>query len=295
MPIKIFLIDFRRTWFTCISLILLCFISGAVFLTALDLTEYLSSLFQDVNLGVDMVILPKTITPESMQKSLLNGQPEALLPLALFQTLQKQASHENAERASNSAPIGLLGFIPFRNDDGVASVATIGDRGLITNLEKTSWSVYPFKELSEIQNRLIPKEIYETEEWKDKTIFGILVNATEDTLSRIKQMVDRRTIAQAYILKPGHSDNQLKLDKLKSGLMFLGAIIVFSILLGVIVSFQKLNKQRFLIFRSLNELGRPKFIQTQILTLQIVLLVFLPLLLGMLGAYLVFPFLQTLI
>ena len=295
MPFRIFITEVRRTWGTCCSLILLCFLSGAVFLTSVQLSKYLATLFQEINLGVDMVILPKAITPESMQKSLIKGEPEALMPVALFETLQSQAVSETQRKSLDQPPVDLLAIVPFHTEDGAAAVAKIGDISMIRDKEKTSWSGYSFKELADVHDKLTPKDSYYTDEWKDKTIFGILVNAAPETLGRLKLLIDRRTIAQAYILKPGESESHQKLEKLKSGLQYLTGIIIFSILLGVIISFQKLHVQRDIIFRCLSELGRLENIKIKIYLLQIGLLVLAPLILGLIVARAVFPIIQNLI
>lgn len=295
MPIKIFLVELRRTWVTCSALFLLCFLSGAVFLTSINLSKYLASLFQEVNVGVDMIILPKAITPESMQKSLIKGQPEALMPVSLFETLQNQAVSETQRKSLNEPPVQLLAIVPFKNEQGLAAVAKIGDVSMIRNKDKTSWAPFEFKELDAVKQQLTPKNLYYTDEWKDKTIFGILVNAEPEVLARLKLLIDRRTIAQAYILTPGHSDTHQKLEKLKSGLLYLTEVIVFSILIGIIISFQKLHVQRDIIFRCLKELGHKRNLEIKFYLLQIGFLIVLPLILGMSLAYATFPLIQNLV
>lgn len=295
MAFRVFLTELRRTSFICLSLFLFCLISGFVFLSSIDLSHYLSTLFQEVNLGVDMVILPKSITPESMLKSLINGQPEALLPLALFETLQKQLTDEVGRKNLTEPPLKILAFLPYQNKEGIAAVAKVGDLKLIREIQKTIWNAYSFKDLSEIKDKLEPKEIYSTDEWKDNVIFGILTVGSNEVLANLKKMIDRRTIAQAYFLNPGHTEVAYKLNKLKMGLSFLMGIIIILAFMGILVTFQKLHIQRKIIFEVFDELQFSYKFKLQLYLFQVVILILIPLGLGLILAQKMFPFVKSLI
>ncbi len=295
MAFNLFLTEARRTFSICLSVFVLSFISGFIFLNSIYLSDYLKSLFQNINLGVDMAILPKTISPESMMKSLLKGRPEALMPLALFQTLQKQALDESLRKNFNQPPLQLMAILPFQDADGKPAIATVGDKALIRDFNKTIWSPFAFKNLPEVKSLLVPAEFYATDEWKDNTIFGILVNADNSTLTNLKQMIDRRTIAQAYFLNPEKTVEFMKYQKLNTGLQFLSGIILLTIFVGLTASFQKLNTQRQIIFLTLDELQLPQKLKIQLYLAQILFLILIPLIIGFCVALVSFPLVRSII
>ncbi len=286
--------ELRRTTGTCASLFLLCALSGFVLASSFDLSKYLANLFQDVNLGVDMILLPKGITPETMQKSLINGEPEALMPLALFETLQKQILEEMGRKNLDAVPLRIMGILPYHAASGAVEIATIGDQDIIRNLNTTMWQQYPMKNLNDVQSLLIPKEKYSTDEWKDKTLFAVLVVGAKDVIASLKQLIDRRTIAQAYYLNPNETTTAAKLKKLNSGLRYLAGIILLSVILGMWISFQKLAIQRKIIFQSLQELQVNPKIKYELYLYQVLVLVFVPITLGLGFSFLVLPLIKNL-
>ncbi len=294
MGFSFFITEFRRTVHVCIALILFCFIAGFVFFSAVEMSDYLSHLFEDINIGVDMIILPKGITPESMQKSLINGQPEALMPIALFETLQKQIEDEVSHKNLPKAPLAVLAVLPYHNEQGKIEIAKVGDESFIRDVDKTVWANYKFKNLVEVKNLFQPPEVYATEEWSDKTIFSILASGNKEALGNLKKLIDRRTIAQAYYLDPGRSDNALKLQKLKTGLQTLSGIILISLLLGIIISFQKLHVQRKLIFQSFDEMQKGEKIKLYFYLYQLILLLLIPVLSGIITSQQFLPLVKNL-
>lgn len=294
MGFSFFITEFRRTLQVCTALILFCFIAGLVFFSSIEMSDYLTRLFEDIDIGVDMIILPKGITPESMQKSLINGQPEALMPIALFETLQKQIEDEVSHKKLAAAPLSILAILPFHNNQGEIEIAKVGDENFIRDIKKTAWANYRFRNLTEVKPQFQPAEVYATEEWTDKTIFSILASGQKEALGNLKKLIDRRTIAQAYFLNPGRSDNALKLQKLKTGLQTLTGIILISLLLGILISFQKLQVQRKLIFQTLDEMRKGKEIKLYFYTYQLVLLLIFPVLLGVSASQLFLPLIKNL-
>ena len=294
MGFRIFLTELRRTTGTCVSLFLLCTLSGFVIASSFYLSEYLANLFQDVNLGVDMVLLPKGITPETMQKSLINGEPEALMPLALFETLQKQISEEMGRKNLADPSLRIMGILPYHAASGAVEIATIGDQNIIRNLSSTIWQSYPQKNLNDVQSLLIPKEKYSTDEWKDKTLFAVLVTGAKDVTASLKQLIDRRTIAQAYYLNPNETATAAKLKKLNSGLEYLAGIILLSAILGMWISFQKLAIQRKIILQSLQELQLNPKIKYELYLFQLLVLVFVPVILGFAFSHVMLPIIKNL-
>lgn len=294
MGFSFFVTEFRRTFQVCTALILFCFIAGFIFFSSVEMSDYLTHLFEDINIGVDMIILPKGITPESMQKSLVNGQPEALMPTALFETLQKQIEDEVSHKNLAKAPLSVLAVLPFHNEQGKIEIAKVGDENFIRDLDKTVWANYKFKNLTEVKNQLQPQSVYATEEWGDKTIFSILASGNKEALGNLKKLIDRRTIAQAYFLDPGRSDNALKLQKLKMGLQALTGIILISLLLGIIISFQKLHIQRKFIFQTFDEMKKSQQIKFSFYMFQLLLLLIVPVFLGVMASQFVLPLIKNL-
>ena len=287
MILRLFFTDFRRSLAICISAVILSFILGFVTITSIDLSSYLADLFRPLKWGADILILPKGETPELAWKDILNGKPQALIPETLLETLKNQIAGEQVKFNLTSPSLQVFGFVPYLNDSGQASLATIGeakqffsatnDKSVLDSYEKNDWnSVY---------DKFANLESYQTAEWGSKVILGILVKGSDAALKSLKTLIDRRTVAQAYYVNFENDANQdSKFLKLKSILNKLTFFILALVAIGLFLSLQTLKNNRKNIFQNFDELRFPKLMKYQFYLTQIMFLILIPALFGFLLA-----------
>lgn len=236
------------------------------------LMGYVKTIYKPEKWNADMILLPKSVTPEIALQSFIEGKPASLMPINLFKTLRSQSPND----------LKLLAVIPYKNKNGKATIATFGDDKIFfeENKAHSALQSFDFTDYNLEKPQFFPREWYSTEEWKDDVILGILVKGSKEELDHLKILIDRKTVAQAFYLLPGATSAEEKFIKLQTAIHVLSFIIIFSTIAGLFINYSRLRQERNKIFLVLRELkSEKKFIILYGLT-QIIFLVLVPILIG---------------
>lgn len=288
---RIFLIECRRNLRLSLALMIGSALIGFTAFSALNVKRYIHRIFVPVKWQADLILLPKGVTPEGVQRSLLHGQPEGLMPLTLLETLQAQVNQEVMQKRLSRPPFVALGFIPFRDREGKTQVAYVGDRdAYFAGAEgDTVWARYPWVKWDEVKTDLASREGYFTPEWSGKVLMGVLVRGDAGPIERLKELIDRRTVAQGVRVKAGASDLELRVNELNRALAVLMALIFLCLLPGLGLAILLLGERRRAVLEVLREIGFAGPWRARLVTLQIVFLIVVPILIGAATAGLTAP------
>lgn len=280
MILKTFLIESRRSFKLVFTLFLCSFLFGFAAFSSFELKNYIEKLFSPTEWGIDLAILPKGTSPESLKRSLLTGRPEGLIPVALFKTLQAQITDEQRKSSLTQPTFKALGFLPYQKN-GSTQIAILGnpedffvkdDRSIWSSIKLTDWN-QQIDDLSNLPN-------YKTPEWGSQVLMGILIKGESEPLLKLKEMINRRTVAQAWVMKAGISTDDQKINQLETALYTFTCLIFLCLVPGLILSFIILSARRNEIFIVLKEIGWKQASQLQFILLQIVILFLIPCTLG---------------
>lgn len=292
MAFKIVLTEFFRDFHNSVSTILFSVIVGFIICFVVDTSSYLNKIFASPRWNIDMLILPKGITPEHAAVSITKGTADGLIPLALFTTLsqQIQSSHDQ----NTGASLKILGFIPYINSQGSSEVAvTDNELKNFQGINQNSfWANFTFTDLKLKRQEFQPSSDYRTPEWGDQVLMGIIANGDPTELNNLKNLIDRKTIAQAFYVGSENSDTHLKLIKLEKGLFITTGFIFISTILGLLLALKNMKNKMSILELVLSELKYNKFIIKKVKFLQVLLVIILPILLGFAASKISFDIIQ---
>ena len=293
---KIFLIEARRSFKITLTLILCSFLSGFTFSSALELKNYIQTLFVPVSWGAGLVITPKGVSLEGLHRSLIHGEPEGLIPSALFETLQSQISEEQQLRHLPAPSLKVLGFLPYKKD-GKTNIAFLGDKdAYFSNLKLPSiWSSFSFEPWATQSAEFINRAGYQTPEWGSKVLMGILAQGEALPLQKLKELIDRKTIAHGMVVTPGQTEADHRMQELGRSLYALVGLIALCLIPGFFLSLVILRERRSTINNVMEELGWMRLRQIQLFTLQSFALVVVPLILGIILGLEFSPWMQQIL
>ena len=288
MPFKIVLTEFWRDLHNTTSTFIFSLLLGFIVFFVSGVSNYLNKIFESPKWNADLVVLPKGITPELAIANLLKGLPDGLIPIALFNTLLQQ---------SQGSSIKVLGFIPFKNNNSEVEIAlTDTDLKDFTNLKDNSlWSDLAISNLNLKRSEFRPREYYETPEWHDQVIMGILVKGSIKELNSFKNLIDRKTVAQAFFVGNENSLLYAKLTQLKTGLYTTTGFVLLTSLLGLLLALKNMSIKRNSLDLVLKELKYKPNILKQIKLIQILAFIILPILIGILISTFSFEVMQRII
>jgi hypothetical protein len=265
---KIFFTECRRSLKLNLVLFFSLVLLGFTLSSMLIVKKQIEALVRPVNWDADIIILPKGVSLDGLHRSLLTGKAEGLIPLALFETLEKQAA---------SSPLQVLGFIPYAADSKV-KIGIEGARSEFPFRDGAIWNAHEITARKDL-------EIYNTPEWGPRTLGGILARGPKVALESLKNLIDRKTIAQAWYVNSEMSDDAIRAGRLREGLDVLTLLIGLSLAPGLILSALLVRARFRSIFVVLNELGLRKNILINTLVLQGLVFLVTPLVVGILISY----------
>ena len=297
MPFNYFIIDFKRSLKHYTALIILCFVFGFIFTSAMVFNNQLAELYKPVEWGADLLVLPKGLSPEVAQKNILNGEPTALIPEALFESLQSQVLDEQKRKNLSEPSLQMAALIPYRSSDQKIKLAVSGSsKNIFNDNNNTFLSAYEKTDLQQVQSQFSFLPAYQTPEWKDKVIFLILVKGKTEALQSLKTLVDRRTVAEAFFVNSSSASEQMiKYQKLLNIIFYLAGIFMLVLSIGLYLAFQILLENRKIIFENFNELSLPRAYRWKFIFYQICFLIIIPIIVGLLTAHQLSAVLQALI
>lgn len=291
----LFKTEFKRSLKSCCAALFLSLMLGLILSTAFNFKDYLNSLFKPINWAADLIILPKGLTVQQAHQDILQGQPSGLLPQALYQTLKSQIQQES--NSLQSPTIQIAAIVPYKMNDQKPDVALFdyeqSKSFFISN--SNIFDTYQLKDWQEVQSQVGDKSFYRTDEWKDKTIFLILAKGPAQPIENLRQLINRRTVAEAFYVNQEKADDQNRLSNLKFGLNTLISFILLLTLTGLALSFEILRMQHKKIQLVLTELKMKKIIFIRFLVLQFLFLVVTPAALGFFAGAYYWPYLKLII
>ncbi len=275
MVFRIVKTEFYRDLHNSLSTIFFSLILGFILSFGLTLSSYLSRIFESPHWSVDMLILPKGITPEIAVSNFVKGSPDGLIPLALYNTLSIQI--QNAPGS-----LKILGFLPYLNAEEKPEIAvTDPDLKDFAQLKQSAvWSHYSLTDLNLKRAELSSRENYRTPEWGDQVLMGVMATGSTQELTSLKNLIDRKTIAQAFFVGAENNDTYNKLTQLKRGLFLIMLFIFVSSLLGFWLALKNMNQKRSSIELVLKELKYNKTLLLKIKSIQLFMTIVFPILIG---------------
>lgn len=288
MAFKIVYTEIRRDLHNAVSTFIFSLFLGFILFFVSGVSTYLNKVFEPPKWNADLLILPKGISPEAAVMDFARGLPDGLIPLALFKTLLQQSA---------GSSVKVLGFIPYKDSDGKAEVA-LTDSGLKDFLDlkdKSLWSEINLTNLDLKRPQFQPAENYQTPEWHDQVLMGILAKGNSTEIAGLKNLIDRKTIAQAFYVDSEKSEMHAKLMQLKTGLYLCTGFVFFSTLLGLLLALKNMMAKRQTLELVLKELKFKPAILAKITLIQIVLFFVFPVALGCIFSSLSFELIQSFI
>ena len=278
MVFKIVKTEFLRDLQNSLSVFVFSVFLGFTLFFVNGVSDHLNRLFASPKWNLDLVVLPKAITPEAAIANFDKGAPDALIPMALFKTLLQQ---------SQGSSVKILGFIPYKAADGTAAIAvTDAELKGFSELKNNSfWSGFKITDINQARSDFKPADLYQTEEWKDQVLMGMAVKGSAAEISGLKNLIDRKTVAQAFLVGENNNNSYLKLLQLENGLIAITFFIILSTLLGLLLAVKNMNAKRKVLEVVLKELKFESKLLIQVWSLQIAALIVVPILLGTLVAW----------
>lgn len=207
-----------------------------------------------------IAVLPKGMNLSDLKKEIISGKPTHFLPEALYDTTLNLAQNQ----------FKLSAILPI-TENGQIKVLQKGDHLGLSWLDKS----IPITNWQE-QNQ------YQTSEWGYRVVAALFASGPLDVMKHFKDLIDRKTIGQAYIIE----DEMIKSQSMHDEMYFylrLISILILCLFLSIIFLLAHLLKSRLRnVFEVLQTLGYSKKIQYQLSLFVLLIFMLSPALLGML-------------
>lgn len=254
LKLKIALIEMKQNLFMIAMLVSFAFAFGFLGVVASEQIYRINQMFTMTDWNADLAIVPKGISLSDLKVELQTGKSDSLLPLAIYETTSDLAKGQFKLSAALATSQNSKPLVMF-----------LGERSL------------GMKWLPNEQVKLYePQSEYSTAEWGTKVISAFFASGSLAQMQSLKDLVDRRTVAQALWV-----DKQTKKDfELQKQLQDSLYMVVFILL--ILFGFGFLSSGRWLIerlkesFVVLTELGFTKKEKAQILAALFCLALLLP-------------------
>lgn len=217
--------------------------------------------------NADVLVLPKGVTITDFISDLNKGMARAFLPEAMFDSTVSLS--EGKFKLTALMPVGGINN---------PRVLYKGEKSLIHE-SLLSKEV----QISVWQNQ----NEFSTPEWGYKLISGFLASGSDDVMNKLKDLVDKRTVGQAFILKDQNKIDQERQARLQFNLILFSTILVLLFFFTLVSTFSWLNERIKNSFKVFEEMGVSSRVERQILASLIILVIFIPGLLGWLATYLI--------
>lgn len=241
-------------------LLLITFILGSGLSLMLKAEQRISEISSEESWSADLAVVPKGVSLIDFKKELLDGHSTALLPEALFDTTLSLAKGQ-----MNATAVLAL------TDSRGSRVMVRGD---IENTG-TSW-LKKKQKISEWQ----PQTIYQTPEWGYKVISGFFVRGSSGAMQSLKELIDRKTVAQAILIQQQvQNDTETRLQ-LQKALSIYSGVVLSLVVLSVTLIYLWLKSRISTSLKIFNELGFSRALALRFVTSLFGLFIVLPFILG---------------
>ena len=209
--------------------------------------------------NADLVILPKGLSLEDLRQELLSGSSKSFLPEAIFDT--------TFSMAQNQFRLGAVLALP---GDGVL---TRGDKIGIQWLDGRQ-KIGDWKE----------QNIYRTAEWGNKVISAFFASGPEGAMKSLKDLIDRKTVAQAIWIKEQTERDQAVQKELLAALWTVSFVFLILIVLLTMLSWFWLKIRLSNSFKVFSEIGITTSIEFKIISCIVFIFILIPIVVGSLSA-----------
>ncbi len=244
-----------------VVLIFISLLLGVLFTMAIKAEIKIQSLFAIDQWAADVIVLPKAVSLADFKADLAKGYGRAFLPEAMFDS--------TVGFAEGKFP--MLALMPV---GGKASpkVMVKGQRNLIHDgLIPTTVPIEAWHDQKESS----------TAEWGNKLIFGFLASGSDQYMRSLKDLVDKRTVGQAFLIKDQIKEDSERKAQLET------ALLIYSFLLIILIGFTFFSTYTWIkiritnTFLVLDEMGFSKKVRFQIISVLFIGLVMVPFILGL--------------
>lgn len=217
--LNITLIEFKQSFVYWFFLIVICFTTGFAVFSAQRSLQKVLELIHIEKWEADLVILPKGISLEDFRKELVTGITRAYIPQLLYKTTLDLSKNQ----------FQLQSVYPVKGAAGVLILSDgprIGTNWLPGETHFTDWN-----------EDLIPDN---HPAWGKKLLAGIFAKGDREKMQSLKDLIDQRTVAQAFFVQDEQQKNKMTSDEIKkqiflfigilSGLILVGVCLIFLIL-----------------------------------------------------------------
>ena len=244
-----------RTYFAL--LLLITFILGSGLSLMLQAERRISEISSEESWNADLAVVPKGISLIDFKKELLEGHSTALLPEALFDTTLSLSKGQMQATAMLALTDGQGSRVMVRGD-----IENTGTSWLKTKQKVSEWQ---------------PQAIYQTPEWGHKVLTGFFVRGSMVAMESLKELIDRKTVAQAILIRQQMQNDAETRIQLQKALSIYSAVLLSSFMLSVALIYLWLKSRISISLKIFNELGFSKSTTQQFI-------------LGLFGLFVVLPF-----
>ncbi|CAN5515834.1 hypothetical protein BH10BDE1_BH10BDE1_14040 [soil metagenome] len=252
------LTEIRQNLKLTATLVIVSLLLGISIAMVRQVERKVASLALPIRWGAELAIIPKGLTLNQLAENLKVGQAPALLPLAMFETTV------DLTRGNVQMSAVLPG-----HDSGGAFLMTRGDSKL--NLD---WAPLP-------QRPWAVQSEFSTPDWSTNVIAAAFASGTRDNLLKLKDLIDRKTVAQAFMIEDSQAQAREKQNQISHLAAVTEGLVIFTLLLGFYLAGSWLLENHGATQITLFNMG---FTSINLLSVKIVLLALLvvvPLIIGL--------------
>jgi len=187
--------------------------------------------------GADLAVVPKGITLIDFKREILAGHSSSLLPEAIYDTTLSLSNGQFEATALLTLQGPQGGEVMFKGNSSVG--------------------------LDWLRSKVTPREfheqnVYQTPEWGRKVISGFFVKGSPAAMKSLKDLIDRRTVAQAIIISQQVLNDEKNQNQLQEALNIYSGVMLGMILLSMSTVFMWLRNRLSSSLRVFNEIGFSK-------------------------------------
>lgn len=239
---------------------LISFILGSGLSLAQKAHQKISDLTAEDVWSADLAVLPKGISLIDFKKEIQQGQAVAFLPEVLFDTFTSMGKDR----------FQVTAFLPLTDNRGTR-VLVKGDEATHVNTWLKSIQKFSTWET---------QQIYETPEWGRKVIAGFLISGPPAMMTNLKEMIDRKTVAQGILIHDQIAHDQTVRDQLEQALGLYAGILILLALFSLGLVFMWLKNRLAKSLFVFHEIGFSKSISGRLMIILFLFFVLSPVLIG---------------
>jgi hypothetical protein len=254
---QIFLIEIKQNLKFSLTLSAVAFLLGISLNLILQANKKIDDLARPIDWGAQMAILPKGVNLDQFADQLKKGKVKALLPEAMYETTVG-LSHGSFQ---------LCSVLPGQDRNGIFLMVQ-GDP--IVNLGWTKQRISGWQ----------PQQLYSTPDWGTRVIAAAFARGPNENLEKLKELIDRKTVAQAIWIDDVHSDKIERQTQYSYLASIVEVIVILALFLSIFLSASWLHQIHKSTQVTLRDLGYSKTELRNLLFLMAFFLLLIPAVIG---------------